>query len=287
MRSSLCGLPLIRRVGFDNEGVNLAADPIAEGRVDHLVPRQAALAGKCGANYHSLIMALAIGRNRCPGTFQASLNQALNLTGFHRRQVSCSSGKPVSLSQMVVNTRNLLLFAALSCAAVLTGVFSSIAVEPAPTSTDPGPAPQGYYVIGAVQHVTNDEGRVLYRIVAERVEQQAEGEDFVFDEISVEYMPDTDVHWDISADRGVTPASRDVLRLRDNVRLVYAPDASHEELVFETNELSLVADEFYVTSDQPITVRKDGTDLTAMGLNLNLETDDWNLGPNVTTRITH
>ena len=188
---------------------------------------------------------------------------------------------------MVVNTRNLLLFAALSGAAVLTWVFSSIAVEPAPTSMDPGPAPQGYYVIGAVQHVTNDEGRVLYRIVAERVEQQAEGENFVFDEISVEYMPDTDVHWDISADRGVTPASRDVLRLRDNVRLVYAPDASHEELVFETNELSLVADEFYVTSDQPITVRKDGTDLTAMGLNLNLETDDWNLGPNVTTRITH
>jgi LPS export ABC transporter protein LptC len=186
---------------------------------------------------------------------------------------------------MTGNTRNLLLFLSLAGAALATWVLARIAEEPALQRVDPGPSPQGYYLLGATLIGTDDNGRIYYRIKAASVEQQASGEEFVLSEMSVEYTPDTDIHWKISATRGTARQNLAMLELQEKVRLVFLPDAGQDEMDFEMNELRLYADEFLATTDQPISMHRDSAELTAMGLNLNLKTDDWSLGPDVKSQF--
>jgi len=179
---------------------------------------------------------------------------------------------------MAVNPRNLLLTIMLAGGALATWVLARVSGEPEAPIADPGPAPQGYYLLGAVMHGTDDEGRLNYRILADRVEQEAEGEDFVLNGMSVEYMPDSNVRWDIFATRGFTDAGRDALRLTDGVRLVYAAAADQDETVFETSELRLHAGGYYASTNQLVTMRRGPSTVVATGLELDLDTDDWKLG---------
>jgi LPS export ABC transporter protein LptC len=94
------------------------------------------------------------------------------------------------------------------------------------------------------------------------------------------------VRWNISAARGTAHESLDVLELQEEVRLVYAADAGQDETVFETNSLRLVADQFFASTDQPITMRKGRASITATGLELDLETDFWKLESDVAIRST-
>jgi LPS export ABC transporter protein LptC len=266
--------------------VDFAADEVAERRIHHLVTWQTALAGESRTDNSSLVVSLAIGDDRRARIFKTLLYEGRNITGIHRRLVSFSTGKPDSLSQMTGNTRNLLLFVSLAGAAIATWFLARVAEQPEAPSFDRGPSLQGYYLLGATLLGTDDDGQVFYRVKAASVEQQAEGDEFVLSEMSVEYAPDTDIHWDISAAKGTASEDLHVLELQDEVRLVYVPDADQDETVFEMTELRLFADEFLATTDQPISMRTRGADLTAMGLNLNLKTNDWNLGPDVKTRFT-
>ena len=185
---------------------------------------------------------------------------------------------------MTVNPRNLVLFGILAGAALVTWVLARVAQEPAATSIERGPSSEGYYLLGAVMHGTDDDGRVYYRIRADRVEQQADGENFVLERMRVEYTPESDVRWNISAARGFADANRESLSLEDDVRLVYVPDADQEQTVFETEDLLVYTDEFLATTDQRVTMRKGQSEFTATGLELNLETDFWQLGSNVSIR---
>ena len=185
---------------------------------------------------------------------------------------------------MAVNPRNLLLLVILAGTALVTWVLARIAQEPDAAIVDQGPAAEGYYLIGAVMHGTDDNGRVYYRIRADRVEQRADGENFVLERMRVEYTPETDVHWNISAARGFADPERASLSLQEDVRLVYLPDSDLEQTVFETDGLQVYTDEFLATTDQRVTMRKGRSEFTATGLELNLKTDFWTLGSDVAIR---
>ena len=261
--------------------MNFSADSIAQCRIDHLMPGQTALSSEARTDDHSLVMPLAIRNDLGTRLLKTLLNQTNNLVGIHFQQVSFSTGKPDSLSQMAANARNLMLFLSLAGAALLTWVFARVAEEPAVAGTDSDRLPEGYYLLGALMSFTNDEGQTYYRIHAERVEQLAEDESFVLEDIRVEYAPETDVHWNITAARGLAPASRDLLHLQEDVRMAYSPDASQEETVFETDDLRLYATSYLATTDQQVTMRRNGSEVTATGLELNLETDYWMLNSDV------
>lgn len=183
---------------------------------------------------------------------------------------------------MAANPRNLLLALILAGGALATWVLTLVSTEQATPTGDQGPAPQGYYLLGAVMQRTDDQGRLAYRILADRVEQEAEGADLVLEKMRVEYTPDSNVRWNVSAARGFADADREALRLTDGVRLVYAPDADQEETVFETSELQL--DEYLASTNQPVTMRRGRLLVTASGLELNLNTDEWKLQRDVTVR---
>lgn len=185
---------------------------------------------------------------------------------------------------MGASPRNLLLFAILAGGALLTFLLARVSAERDAATADAGAAPQGYYLLGAVIHRTDDEGRLSYRILAERVEQEAEGADFVFEGMRVEYTPDANVRWDVSAARGFADADHDALRLTEGVRLVYAAEADQDETIFETNELHLDAADRYATTNQLVTMQRGSAVMTATGLALDLDTDEWKLA-NVTIRV--
>ena len=178
---------------------------------------------------------------------------------------------------MAVNTRNLLLFVVLAGGALLTWVLAKVNEEAPPPVVDADRTPPGYYLVDAVMNSTDDEGRVAYRIVAQRVEQEGEGENFVFDRMGVEYMPDTDVLWDITAERGLADASLNVLHLDNGVQLLYAPRAGQDETVFRMSDLQLYADDFLATTDKMVTGRMGGHAFTASGLELDLKNNLWKL----------
>ena len=186
-------------------------------------------------------------------------------------------GKPDSLSQMAVNPRNLLLFGALGVLALVTWVIARIAEEPAVQRVDSGPSSQGYYLTGAVMHVTDDEGKIYYRIVADRVTQESEEQEIVLDGMRLEYTPDTNVRWRVYAGTGRAHADRDFLNLAEDVRVVYVADDSAEEIVFETDEMSLDADKFLAYSERDVTLHKGNSEMTAAAFELNMQTDTYTL----------
>jgi LPS export ABC transporter protein LptC len=186
---------------------------------------------------------------------------------------------------MTGNTRNLLLFVSLAGAALATWVLARITEQTNASTVDSGPSLQGYYLLGATLLGTDDQGQVDYRIVADRVEQQDDGEALVLTKMSVEYTPETDVRWKISAARGTAHEDLNVLELQEEVRLVYLADAEQDETVFETSNLQLVAGRFFASSDQPVTMRKGRASVTATGLELDLDTDFWKLKSDVAIRF--
>jgi LPS export ABC transporter protein LptC len=185
---------------------------------------------------------------------------------------------------MAVNPRNLLLTIMLAGGALATWVLARVSGEPEAPIADPGPAPQGNYLLDAVMHRTDDNGRLSHRILADRVEQETEDAEFVLEGMRVEYSPDSNVHWNVSAARGFADADRDALRLTEGVRLVYTTDAGRDETIFETNELHLDAEGRYATTNQLVTMQRGSSVMTATGLELDLNIDEWKLDSNVTIR---
>lgn len=191
---------------------------------------------------------------------------------------------------MSVNPRNLLLFGLLACGSLVTWFFARIAEEEPARAFDTDPLPGGYFLIGATLYGTNEAGEPIYRIRADRVEQLGESDDILFDEIRLEYTEDSGVLWNVSARKGATDAGRSVLDLLDGVRAVYATGSDTDETIFETDALHLDMNESVATTNEPVRVLRGRSELRATGLELDLQTDDWQLGsadqegPNVTIR---
>ena len=131
----------------------------------------------------------------------------------------------------------------------------------------------------AVLHGTDDTGRTLYRIHAGRLEQGAEGNDFAFDDLVVEYLPDTGISWSISASQGRTDAESGLLGLEGNVLLRYTGNASTNETIFQTDNLLLDTRESLASTNATVRMQSGEVELEASGLELDLSSDAWVLAP--------
>ena len=177
---------------------------------------------------------------------------------------------------MSFDPRNLALVIILVGAALVTWVFARVGVQPTTEGPSSEPAPQGHYLLGAVLHGADESGRFYYQIVAERVEQAASGDSIEFEGICVEYSPEHDVRWDICAASGFSDANS--VYLEDEVRMVYAAAPGEAETTFETDELLVDTANFLAATDRQVTMRRNRAVVNALGLELDLNTDDWTLG---------
>jgi len=158
-------------------------------------------------------------------------------------------------------------------------ILARLTEEPAPVSVDREPLPQGYYMQGAVLHGTDDSGRTFYRIHAERLEQDAASEEFAFDDLRVEYSPDTGISWNVTARLGQTDAERNMLRLENDVLLRHTGDASANETTFRTDDLLLNTRESLASTEATVRMQIGRAELEASGFELDLSNDSWTLAP--------
>ena len=182
---------------------------------------------------------------------------------------------------MPVHSRNLLLFATLAAAALLTWVLArNSAPEADVPIAGPGSAPQGYYLRNAVLYGINDDGAIDFRVEAERVDHESSDSDFNLEDVRVEYTGASGVAWLLTAFRSTMAPDRERLALQSfRLRAVAStPGASEaESLVFEGRDLNLDLRGRRASTEQPVRLRKGQCESNARGLNVDLNTDTFEL----------
>jgi lipopolysaccharide export system protein LptC len=168
------------------------------------------------------------------------------------------------------NTFVMIGLAVLACATWLYG-RQSAPVERA-TTRERG-QPLGYYLRGAKILGTDEQGRVAYRISAERLEELPGEELLTLDGVHVEYTPaDTDP-WSISAAAASAPKDGSKLELHGDVTVRNEPADGREPTIITTESLRFFPDTSSAETDAPVTLRVGGWQLQAGMLRTHLKGD--------------
>lgn len=180
--------------------------------------------------------------------------------------------------------RNLLGTAALVALAVLTWVLGRpVEVEDTPAAGGEG-VESGYYLKNATLFGTNAEGRVFYRIRAEQINQPADGGALRFANLNVEYDPDFDVHWRLSAPAGVAGENDGTLRLSEGVRLQSANTDTAATLI-EAQSLILDTAASTAHTEDRVSLVHGRTQFEATGLTADLANDRIDLHADVSATL--
>lgn len=137
--------------------------------------------------------------------------------------------------------------------------------------------PLGYYLKGARLLGTDEEGRVAYRIVAERLEELPDRELLELSGVEVDYRPADGQPWRISATRASAPKDGSELDLEGSVELRSEPGDGSEPVVIATDALRFVMDTSSAESDQPVRISVGDWRLDAVGLRTHLKGDTLQL----------
>lgn len=87
--------------------------------------------------------------------------------------------------------------------------------------------------------------------------------------------------WVITADKGSSTQGITTIYLIGNVKVHQAPGPHNTELTITTSKATIKGHQKFVETDQPVTIIKPGTVITAVGANANLKTKVINLLSNV------
>jgi LPS export ABC transporter protein LptC len=185
---------------------------------------------------------------------------------------------------MAVYSRNLLLFLALSGAALATWMLSRVPEPPPLASRESQGAPQGYYLVDATLRETDADGRIRFTIQAQRFEQLPASEDFELEGIRVEYETGPDSRWQLEATSGFMPGDRSYFDLRDvRILLTRSAEDGIDSATFETSELRLDAEKMTASTDKSVKFANSCVERVAEGMTLNLDAGTYAFGSNVTT----
>jgi lipopolysaccharide export system protein LptC len=168
--------------------------------------------------------------------------------------------------------RSTVVMIVLAILAAATWVFTWPApdqVAPAERSGDVGPL--GYYVRGARLLGTDEQGRVTYRLRAERLDELPAEEQLRLEGVDVEYQPAEDAGWTISATNGSVLKDGSLLELSGDVEIRSVPTDGAAQRTILTQALRFWPDTSSVVSDQPVEFRVGGWQVHGMGLSADLK----------------
>ena len=118
-----------------------------------------------------------------------------------------------------MNTRNLAAFAALLIIAAGTWYLARSLQPTEITETVSDTSGDGFYLKSARILGTDDEGQLLYEIVADFVQQQRNNE-IAMQNVRIRYAADSQVPWTINADEATISEDQELLRLSGHVSAV-------------------------------------------------------------------
>lgn len=176
------------------------------------------------------------------------------------------------------NTWVLVLLATLAVATWLVGRAPAPAVAPADPGTD---QPLGYYLRGARLIGTDEQGRVAYRILAERLDERPDQELLELTGVAVEYLPADETPWRMSAVGASAPKDGSQLELKGNVELESSPTDGSKPIRITTEQLRFSPESSSVESDEAVNIRVGDWQLAAKGLRTHLKGDTLELESDV------
>jgi LPS export ABC transporter protein LptC len=165
----------------------------------------------------------------------------------------------------MVTARNTIGIAVLLSVSIGTWYLAnSLHRKPAPEPSG-GNLQTGYYLKSARVLGTGDQGKLLYEIVAEYAEQQADDE-IAFDKVRVRYSPEADVPWTISADKAFITGNQDRLTLVGHVLATSAEGLSGEITEIRTERLELEPKNYRAETNERVQIRVGERSVTATGM---------------------
>ena len=183
--------------------------------------------------------------------------------------------------------RNVILMLLLGAAAVASWLYGrpDPVVEARRAHGDD--APLGYYLRGARLLGTDQDGHVAYRILADRLEEQADQERLLLQGVQVEYHPANEVPWHITAGSGISPKDGSRLDLSGGVELRSEPTDGGMPWRITTESLSFEPSTSSAASDQPTQLRVGDWQLEGNALRVHLKDQRLQLESGVHGKFAH
>lgn len=182
---------------------------------------------------------------------------------------------------MHLNIRNALGFAVLAGIAISSWYFSRPRLGPVGAVDGPPTGPLGYYLRDADISVMDVDGSVLYRILADAVEERPAENRTLLDRVQVRYSPAADVPWEVRAETGDIPTDERYIELSGGVELSSTAEPGAEPTVIRAPQLRLAPDDFLATTDTEVSVLLGEERLQAIGMRADLKGDFLELESNV------
>ena len=149
--------------------------------------------------------------------------------------------------------RNLLLIVLLSAAAVASWLWSRPTLVEQPRRT-PGDSELGYYLRGARMLGTDENGRAVYRILADRLDERPNEDRMLLDRVQIEYHRPGELSWVITAGSGNATRDHSELELKDGVEIRSPPTDGTAPVHVTTAALKFLPPTSSAESDQRVVI---------------------------------
>lgn len=143
----------------------------------------------------------------------------------------------------------------------------------------------GYYLQDAVLLGTDEEGELLYRVIATRVEETPDSNRLSLNGVSIRYRDQQDVPWHISASEAYGPRDRGYLQLVGDVKIERSPSPGEQTMTIIASELRIEPRKYFVSTQGPVKFLLGDTWIDAIGLRAYLKDDQIHLESDVHAQI--
>jgi LPS export ABC transporter protein LptC len=141
----------------------------------------------------------------------------------------------------------------------------------APVDRPSESVPLGYSARGARLSGTDEQGRLTYRLFAERLDEIPGEESLQLIGVNVDYQPADETPWTLMAASGTYARNRSQLDLLGNVQVRSMPTDGTRQVTIVTDQLLFSPDTSRVESDEKVEIRVGDLHLRGVGLRSDLK----------------
>jgi lipopolysaccharide export system protein LptC len=145
----------------------------------------------------------------------------------------------------------------------------------------------GYVAIHAEMIETGDDGRPLYRLNADRIEQPTPQGPIYLTAPNLDYQPEAGNHWTLTARQGELPQQANTADLAGDVHASGVPEGSQAPISIDTQVLHLDMTEQLATTDAMVSVDWAGNLLHGRGMRADLKSGRLQLAGDVSGVVSH
>jgi len=181
---------------------------------------------------------------------------------------------------LIKDTRSTIRLVAL---AIIAGASTLVMLQTEEDTDDSPPVPQlglAYFMKSAELRGTGPDGKILYRLNADRAEQQPDNDFVTLENISLSYEPSADVPWDAFADTGSIPPGGTLVELEGNV-LIMSKKPDSAQVTIRTSKLDLLPSEKKAITDRKVIIEREGQKVHGTGMEARLDRSEVSLLSNV------